>query len=74
MSDGAQGQTLENVLVLSDAGELGQGVAYVALSCVKSLQRVKSLSPLQMPDFSSGDSIICCGVSLNVNYDGQGST
>ena len=47
----SQGQTLENVVLWFDTGELGQGAAYVALSCIKSLQSVKFLSPLQMSHF-----------------------
>ena len=46
-----QEQVLENVDVLFETGELIQWAAYAALSCAKSLQSVKFLSPLQMSDF-----------------------
>ena len=41
----SQGQTLDDVVVWFDVNCVGQGAAYVALSCVKSLQSSKFLTP-----------------------------
>ena len=47
----SQGQTLDNVVVWFDTAVLGPGVAYVALSRVKTLANIKFLTPLLMSHF-----------------------
>ena len=68
-------QTPENVVVLFDTGELSQGAGGL---CCPVLRKISAKSQVSLSSadayFASGVFIICCRVSLNVNYDGQGST